>query len=486
MISVFKARTCPIEKLVFDFDTLKTGLSLTIDLKTIQQVINLVRVKELCLINHSWTLLSIFPLNLVGKGGHKIERLNIKIGKIINDNYRFLENSFLLFTAASVSSLSIDYINMVYIRETGGIVIKSSSQAIQCYDGSIMRRQETTKVERLEVISFLDMAMFPLLNRYTKNKVFMEIFIKFDEIFTNLKEITLKNFSIYNMKSLFEYIGANPLKLTKLELLRIPSLPQLPKLFLLLKDLKNLKTFSLHSSSKLRYGFTSMNSFILIKDIYDTSQVSDDFLERFFIIPTWPNLEELTLIETSINKPILENLLNQNMKFLCLNDNSNLKYMPAERVAEFNPNLDISKFFITDLRKFHLLMPNLKVFSLNNLDFDEHSSYITGLTNSFFKGLFGMNLKTLDVSMNQSFAMKIYDFLTFINMQANEDGLSVDNLIYDDFFGQDKKSKNGFEEKMKMLNLVKGVVSNKVKQFKNDNEYVCWYRMCVLNKYEFI
>lgn len=484
MIGYFKVRASPIEKLTFDFDSLSNDKALTIEPKAIQKIINLIKVKELCIINHGWTILNILPFNIVSKHGYKLEKLHVKIGKIINDNYRFLENSLVLFTGAFLQKLAVEYINMVYIKEVPSIGIKSTTNAIQSYDGSILRRQEISALESLEIISFLDTAMFPLLNKYTKNKIFMELFIKFDEVFNNLKEITLRNFSIFNMNSLFTYITDNPLRITKLELLRIPALPRIPKLFLLLKDLNNLKTFSLHSSSNLRYTFTSINNFILIKNIYDTNEISDEFLERFVIIPTWPKLEELTLIETSINKPILKSLLNENIRFLCLNDNLNLKYMPAERVSELNFNLDIPKYFITDFGEFYEVVPKLEVFSLNNLDFDMHSTFLTHNTNIFYKSLFKMNLKTLDVSMNQSFCLRLFDFLRFVGLQAEIDDLKVRNLVYDDFFNQDQKLKQKFEQKMKILNLVTGIITNKIRQFKNDNDYVCWYRSCVLNKYQ--
>lgn len=176
--------------------------------------------------------------------------------------------------------------------------------------------------------------------------------------------------------------------------------------------------------------------------------------------------------------------MNENIRFLCLNDNLNLKYMPAERVSELNFNVDIPKYFITDFGEFYEVVPKLEVFSLNNLDFDMHSTFLTHNTNIFYKSLFKMNLKTLDVSMNQSFCLRLFDFLRFVGLQAEIDDLKVRNLVYDDFFNQDQKLKQKFEQKMKILNLVTGIITNKIRQFKNDNDYVCWYRSCVLNKYQ--
>jgi hypothetical protein len=476
-------RQAVIERLTFDFDSLNTSKNLTIDLRAIQRVIHKVKVKELCVINHAWTILNILPLNVVGKYGHTIETLSIKIGKIINETYRFLENSLVLFTGSLLSKLSIEYINMVYIKEVANVGIKADSQNIQCYDGSILSRRKRSTLKSLEIISFLDPAMFPLLNKYTKNKVFMDLFIKFDEIFEDLQEITLRNFSIYNMKGLFTYIARNPLKITKLELLRIPALPKLPKLFLVLKDLCNLKTFSLHGGSSVQYTFTSVNNFILINNIYDTNTISDEFLERFMIMPSWPNLEELTLIETSINKPMLQSLLTKNLKFLCLNNNINLKYMPIERVSELNTNMDIPKFFITSFDELYSQIPNIKTLSLNKLDFDVHSTYLAHITNSFFSSLFKMNLETLDVTMNQGLSLRLHDFLKSYERQSEIEDLNVKNLVYDDFFNNDRVRAQ-FEKQMKSLGLVSESITNKAKQFRNDNEYVCWYRSCVLEKYK--
>ncbi|KAL6936598.1 hypothetical protein ACO0R3_000197 [Hanseniaspora guilliermondii] len=478
-------RQAVIERITFDFDCSCNDKKLTINLRAIQMVIHKIKVKELYVINHEWTILNLLPLNIVGKDGHTIEFLSLKISKIINETYRFLENSFILFTCPFLLKLSIEYINMVYIKEVATFGIKADSQNIQCYDGSILKRQRKTTLKKLEVISFLDIAMFPLLNKYTKNKVFMDLFIKFDEIFEDLQEITLRNFSIYNMKNLFTYITKNPLKITKLELLRIPALPKLPRLFLVLKDLCNLKTFSLHGCSSLEYTFTSINNFILINNIYDTNTISDEFLERFMIVPSWPKLEELTLIETSINKPILQSLLTENIKFLCLNNNINLKYMPIERVFELNTNMDIPKFFITSFDELHLQIPNIQTLSLNKLDFDMHSTYLTHITNSFFSSLFKMDLETLDVTMNQGFCMRLYDFLKSYERQSEIEDLKVKNLIYDDFFNNDHV-KAQFVKQMKSIGLVYGTITNKLKQFRNDNEYVCWYRSCVLEKYKSI
>lgn len=475
-------RQAVMERLTFDFDSLNTSKNLTIDLRAIQRVIHKVKIKELCVINHTWTILNILPLNVVGKDGHTIKALSIKIGKIINETYRFLENSLALFTCAFLSKLSIEYINMVYIKEVAAVGIKADSQNIQCYDGSILSRQRKSALKSLEIISFLDPAMFPLLSKYTKNKVFINLFIRFDEIFEDLQEISLRNFSIYNMKALFSYITRNALKITKLELLKIPALPKLPKLFLVLKDLCNLKTFSLHGGSSLQYTFTSINSFILINNIYDTNTISDEFLERFVIMPSWPKLEELTLIETSINKPILQSLLTKNLRFLCLNNNINLKYMPIERVSELNTNMDIPKFFITSFDELYSQVPNIKILSLNKLDFDIHSTYLTHITNSFFSSLFKMNLETLDVTMNQGLSLRLYDFLRSYERQSEVEDLKVKNLVYDDFFNNDRV-KAQFERQMKGLGLVAGTITNKVKHFRNDNEYVCWYRSCVLEKY---
>lgn len=474
-----------IERLTFDFDCLNSKKSLTIDLRAIQRVIHKVKVKELCVINHAWTILNILPLNVIGKDGHTIEALSIKVGKIINQTYRFLENLLVLFTCSLLSKLSIEYINMVYIKEVAAVGIKADSQNLQCYDGSILNRQKKSTLKSLEVISFLDPTMFPLLTKYTKNKGFLDLFIKFDEIFDDLQEITLRNFSIYNMKGLFAYITKNPSKITKLELLRIPALPKLPKLFLALKDLCNLKTFSLHGGSSLQYTFTSINNFILINNIYDTDTISDEFLERFMIMPGWPKLEELTLIETSINKPILQSLLTKNIKFLCLNNNINLKYMPIERVFELNANMDIPNFFITSFDELYSQIPNIKALSLNKLDFDIQSTFVTHITNSFFSSLFKMRLETLDLTMNQGLSLRLYDFLKSYERQSEIEDLKVKTLVYDDFFNNDRV-KAQFERQMNGLGLVSGSITNKVKQFRNDNEYVCWYRSCVLEKYRSI